>query len=134
MAAPSARRTTAGAGWRRTRPRHSRSARRPCRPPGRSPMPSTSPAFACGSPLGRRYAIHCRVPATPGDHTPPSTDEGKPLAGEEVLLDGNALAEGHDFFQLGTFDVSPDGQWLAYSVDFAGDERFDVHIKNLATG
>ena len=38
-----------------------------------------------------------------------------PLAGEQVLLDGNELAEGHEFFSLGAFDVSPDGRWLAYS-------------------
>jgi oligopeptidase B len=51
-----------------------------------------------------------------------------------VLLDGNALAEGKDFFTLGTFDVSPDGDWLAYSTDFDGDERFSLRVKNLRTG
>ena len=51
-----------------------------------------------------------------------------------MLLDGNALAEGHDFFSLGTFDVSPDGRWLAYSTDFSGDERFTLRVKDLTTG
>ncbi|WP_433299824.1 S9 family peptidase [Actinoplanes sp. CA-030573] len=80
---------------------------------------------------GKQYGIHCRVAVKPGETDPPMDDD-KP--GEEVLLDGNALAEGKDFFALGTFDVSPDGNWLAYSTDFAGDERFTLRIKNLATG
>jgi oligopeptidase B len=70
----------------------------------------------------------------PGEVDPPSTGDGTPLPGEEVLLDGNALAEGHDFFALGTFDVSPDGRRLAYSTDFSGDERFTLRIKDLQTG
>ncbi|WP_433827990.1 S9 family peptidase [Actinoplanes sp. CA-015351] len=80
---------------------------------------------------GKQYGIHCRVPAKPGETAPPM-DAEKP--GEEILLDGNALAEGQDFFALGTFDVSPDGNWLAYSTDFAGDERFTLKVKNLRTG
>jgi oligopeptidase B len=60
--------------------------------------------------------------------------DGAALPGEEVLLDGNELAEGHEYFALGTFDVAPDGRWLAYSTDFAGDERFTLQIKDLATG
>ena len=51
-----------------------------------------------------------------------------------MLLDGNALAEGHEFFALGTFDVSPDGSRLAYSTDFTGDERFTLRVKDLRTG
>jgi oligopeptidase B len=83
---------------------------------------------------GQQYGIHCRVTAEPDATEPPATGDGSPLPGEEILLDGNALAEGHDFFSLGTFDVSPDGHWLAYSTDFAGDERFELHIKDLRTG
>ncbi|XVU25672.1 S9 family peptidase [Actinoplanes sp. CA-054009] len=81
---------------------------------------------------GRQYGIHCRVAVRPGETDPPSS-EG-PVPGEEVLLDGNALAEGKDFFALGTFDVSPDGTRLAYSTDFEGDERFTLKIKDLRTG
>ncbi len=79
---------------------------------------------------GKQYGIHCRVAVRPGATDPPMTDTD----GEEVLLDGNALAEGKDFFALGTFDVSPDGNWLAYSTDFAGDERFTLRIKDLRSG
>lgn len=83
---------------------------------------------------GKQYGIHCRRAVAPGEVDPPSTGDGTPLAGEEILLDGNALAQGHDFFSLGTFDVSPDGRWLAYSTDFSGDERFTLQIKDLSTG
>ena len=83
---------------------------------------------------GKQYGIHCRVAVRPGETDPPSTVDGAPLPGEEILLDGNELAEGHEFFALGTFDVSPDGRWLAYSTDFAGDERFTLHVKDLSTG
>ncbi|WP_328464301.1 S9 family peptidase [Actinoplanes sp. NBC_00393] len=80
---------------------------------------------------GKQYGIHCRVPVRPGETAPPLDGE-KP--GEEILLDGNELAEGKEFFALGTFDVSPDGDWLAFSTDFAGDERFTLRVKNLRTG
>jgi oligopeptidase B len=80
---------------------------------------------------GKQYGIHCRVPVKPGETAPPM-EADKP--GEEILLDGNALAEGKDFFALGTFDVSPDGHRLAYSTDFDGDERFTLKIKDLRTG
>ncbi|GIM92921.1 oligopeptidase B [Paractinoplanes toevensis] len=80
---------------------------------------------------GKQYGIQCRVPVAPGETDPPMSDE-KP--GEQVLLDGNELAEGKDFFALGTFDVSPDGNWLAFATDFEGSERFTLRVKNLVTG
>jgi oligopeptidase B len=83
---------------------------------------------------GQQYAIRCRVPAAPGQLDPPSTADGQPLPDEQILLDGNALAEGHEFFALGTYNISPDGRWLAYSTDFTGDERFTLQIKDLSTG
>ncbi len=83
---------------------------------------------------GQQYGVHCRRAVLPGETAPPVSADGAPLDGEEVLLDGNQLAEGHDFFSLGAFDVSPDGRWLAYSTDFSGDERFTLRIKDLTTG
>ncbi|MCW3818863.1 S9 family peptidase [Micromonospora sp. DR5-3] len=83
---------------------------------------------------GQQYGVHCRRAVRNGETEPPISADGAPLEGEEVLLDGNLLAEGHDFFALGAFDVSPDGRWLAYSTDFAGDERFTLRIKDLGTG
>src|SRR5215469_5581717 len=58
---------------------------------------------------GKQYGIHCRRAVAPGEVDPPATSAGT-IEGEEVLLDGNEMAEGHEFFSLGTFDVSPDGR------------------------
>jgi oligopeptidase B len=83
---------------------------------------------------GQQYAIHCRRPVLDGEIAPPIPEDGKPLNAEQVLLDGNELAAGHEFFSLGALAVSPDGALLAYSADFSGDERFTLRIKDLASG
>jgi oligopeptidase B len=83
---------------------------------------------------GKQYTVHCRRAVQPGEVIPPMAEDGKPLDGEEELLDGNELAVGHDFFSLGAFRLSPDQRWLAYSTDFTGNERFTIRIKDLATG
>ncbi|OMH31283.1 S9 family peptidase [Tersicoccus sp. Bi-70] len=88
---------------------------------------------------GGQHAVHCRV-AAEGDGTelshwePPVIEPGQPLDGEQVLLDGNAEADGLPFFSLGSFAVSEDGGLLAYGVDSAGDERFTIRVKDLRTG
>jgi len=81
---------------------------------------------------GKQYGIHCRTAAT-GD-TPPDLGDGGPLPGESILLDENVLAEGHEFFALGAFTITPDGNLLAYSTDTTGDERFTLRFKDLSTG
>ncbi|MEU6743131.1 S9 family peptidase [Streptosporangium sandarakinum] len=81
---------------------------------------------------GKQYGIQCRVAAT--GETPPELKADEPLPGEEVLLDGNELAGDSDFFAIGTSAVSPDGTMMAYSVNFTGDERFTLRVKNLVTG
>jgi oligopeptidase B len=83
---------------------------------------------------GKQYALHCRRAVRPDDSGPPLTADGGPLDGEEILLDGNELAAGQEFFSLGAFDVSPDGRLLAYSTDFAGSERFTMRVKDLVSG
>ena len=70
---------------------------------------------------GKQYAIYCRK-------------HGSLDATEEVLLDGNALAEGKKYFRVGNFAASPNHQLLAYSVDFDGDEAYTIHVKDLDTG
>jgi oligopeptidase B len=83
---------------------------------------------------GRQYPVRCRRAVRPGETRPPMTEDGAPLDGEEVLLDGNELAGDSPFFSVGTFNVSPDGHRLAYSTDMAGDERFTLRVKDLVTG
>jgi oligopeptidase B len=83
---------------------------------------------------GKQYRVHCRRAVRPDDAGPPLSPDGSPLDGEEVLLDGNELAAGRQFFALGAYQVSPDGRLLAYSTDFTGAERFTLRIKDLVTG
>jgi oligopeptidase B len=89
---------------------------------------------------GKEYGASCRVPVDdPDDWTPPrpdeDTDPDKPaLPGEQVLLDLDALAQGHEFFSVGGSSVSPDGTLLAYSTDVVGDERYTIRVKDLARG
>ena len=86
---------------------------------------------------GKEYGASCRVPVRgPDDWTPPQPAEDcapdqPALPGEELLLDLDALAEGHEFFSLGGSSVSPDGHLLAYSTDVVGDERYTIRVKDL---
>ena len=80
-------------------------------------------------------------PRLPGQHVlgvhgqpGPQLEPGVAVPGEIVLLDGNVEAEGHEFFSLGSFDVSNDGTRLLYGVDTEGDERYTLRIRDLATG
>nr|WP_028650684.1 S9 family peptidase [Nocardioides halotolerans] len=88
---------------------------------------------------GREYGASCRVPVTdPDDWSPPRPAEDcapdqPALPGEELLLDLDALAEGHDFFSLGGSSISPDSTLLAYSTDVVGDERYTIRVLDLAT-
>ena len=84
---------------------------------------------------GKQYGVHCRCPiAGPDDWEPPQLDECTEIPGEQILLDENLEADGHDFFALGASSVSPDGHLLAYSVDVVGNERYTLQFKDLRTG
>ena len=85
---------------------------------------------------GKEYGFSCRIPVSEGQdpwEPPVIPEEGKP-EGEQILLDNNALAEGHDYFALGAASVTKSGRFLAYSTDTEGDERFELFIKDLETG
>ncbi|NBB27708.1 S9 family peptidase [Cellulophaga sp. BC115SP] len=55
-------------------------------------------------------------------------------AEEEILLDGNALAEGHEYFSIGGYDISDNDQILAYSIDTISRRNYTLYFKNLQTG
>ena len=59
---------------------------------------------------------------------------GAMSAPEELLLDLNELARGHDYFQLGAWDVTPDGRLLAWAQDTVSRRQYTIHVRNLATG
>lgn len=70
---------------------------------------------------GKDYFVYCRK-------------KGSLDAAEEVLLDVNAMAEGHNYFSASGFDVSPDNKLLAYGVDTLSRRQYKIYVKNLATG
>lgn len=70
---------------------------------------------------GRSYAIHGRGPTADS-------------ATEQVVLDENSEAEGHGYFDLGAYEISPDHSLVAWSADTAGDEHYTLRIRDLATG
>lgn len=76
---------------------------------------------------GDEYPRHYRCPR-PADDSP-TVDE----SAEELLLDPNVLAAG-GFLSLGAFNISPDHQRLAYSLDTSGDEVYTLYVKDLASG
>ncbi len=55
-------------------------------------------------------------------------------AREQVMLDVNAMAEGHGFFRVGSTVVAPDNNLLAFTEDPVGRRQYTLRIKNLATG
>lgn len=76
---------------------------------------------------GKQYVVWHRKRAT-------SERSFDPAAPEEVVLDVNELAKGHEFCQIGAFSVSDDGNLLAYTVDTTGYRQFRLVVKNLVTG
>jgi oligopeptidase B len=93
---------------------------------------------------GLQYAIHCRkrapaerVAGAPGldletgDSSYSNDVDHQP---EQVILDGNQLAQGHAFFSIGDTDITDDGRYLAYTVDTTGFRQYTLRIKDLETG
>jgi oligopeptidase B len=60
----------------------------------------------------------------------------KPLGGgeDQIVFDEPVEAEGKEYFRLGAVEPSPDGRLLATLVDDNGSERFQLRIRDLATG
>lgn len=76
---------------------------------------------------GEEYPRHYRCPRPADDSN--TVD----ASAEQLLLDPNELAAG-GFLSLGAFNVSPDQQLLAYSLDTNGEETYTLYVKDLATG
>lgn len=77
---------------------------------------------------GKSYPIQCRRPVADLDADPDGSSN------EEIVLDQNVLAEGHDYFSLGTFEITTDHRLLAYAADTNGDEVYELRFRNLTTG
>lgn len=53
---------------------------------------------------------------------------------EEILLDVNILAEGKDFFEVGSMSVSPNNKMGSFSTDEQGRRIYTIKFKNIFTG
>ena len=53
---------------------------------------------------------------------------------ERLLVDLEHEAAGHEYAELGLTEVSPDGRWLAWSIDTTGDEVFQLRFRDLESG
>jgi oligopeptidase B len=79
---------------------------------------------------GSQYGVYCRRPARTPDLPDPFAPAGA-ADGEEIVVDENALAEGHDFFALGALGISPDHRIVAYSTDTSGAERYELRFRDI---
>ncbi len=70
---------------------------------------------------GKQYPTYLRSKAKDG-------------ADAEVLLDQNEMAKGFKYFAIGSFDVSDDGNLLAFSTDTTGYRQYTLQIKDLRDG
>jgi oligopeptidase B len=69
----------------------------------------------------KEYALYCRK-------------EKSLTTPESIMVDGNELARGHDYFSLGNWAISPGQDILAYAIDTQGRRIFTIGFKNLTTG
>jgi len=70
---------------------------------------------------GQQYFKYCRK-------------KGSLSAPEEMLLDVDKMAEGHPYYSVSGFNISPDNRLLAYGVDTVSRRQYTIHIKDLETG
>ena len=55
-------------------------------------------------------------------------------AQDEIVLNVGELAAGHQQCQLGSWNVSPNNEHVAFSVDFTGGREFRIFVRTIATG
>jgi oligopeptidase B len=70
---------------------------------------------------GQEYPIHCRK-------------KGSMESEEEILLNVNDMAKGHDYYSIRGLSVSEDNNLLAYAEDSVSRRRYTVYVKDLKTG
>ncbi len=70
---------------------------------------------------GKDYPIYCRK-------------KGSLEAAEEVLLNVNEMAQGHGYYSVNGYSVSPDGNLISFGVDTVSRRKYTLHFKDLRTG
>ncbi len=84
------------------------------------PAPDGPYAYANRYRDGGQHPLLVRTPRGGGDET--------------ILLDGDAMADGKDYFRLASAEHSPDHSHLAYAVDEKGSEYFTVRFRHVESG
>jgi len=70
---------------------------------------------------GKQYPVYCRR-------------HGSMVGVEQITLDLNELAKGHQFLGLGLYKISDDGNLLLYSLDTTGFREYRGYVKDFQTG
>lgn len=86
---------------------------------------------------GSSYRSYCRAPKTSDQYATivwDGTKEAPILPGEVAYLDVNELGKDKPYCSVGAVKPSPSQKLIAYSVDFKGDETYEMHVRNLETG
>ena len=84
------------------------------------PMQDGPYAYGTSYVIGGQHARHLRVPRGGGT--------------EEIILDGDKEAAGHDYFRVAGVGHSPDHKRLLWSYDDCGSEFFTIKVRDLASG
>jgi oligopeptidase B len=84
------------------------------------PMPDGPYAYGTSFKTGGQQPRFFRTPREGGAH--------------DMLLDGDAEAEGKPYFRLGSADHSPDHARLLWGYDDKGSEFYDLKVRDLETG
>ncbi|XP_052185758.1 uncharacterized protein LOC127797176 [Diospyros lotus] len=86
---------------------------------------------------GKEYAQHCRRPVL-NHEDPPSVYDVMPTgpvgSPEHVILDENVQAQGHTYYSIGAFKVSPNNKLVAYAEDTKGNEIYTVYVMDVESG
>src|ERR1043165_9526294 len=69
---------------------------------------------------GKEYPVYARL-------------KGTKDAPEEILLNGNEMSKGHDFFEIGDIAVSPDSRMLAWAEDIVGRRQYVIRVMEIAS-
>ncbi|TFG53656.1 MAG: oligopeptidase B, partial [Candidatus Aminicenantes bacterium] len=70
---------------------------------------------------GKDYPVYCRK-------------KGSLEGAEEVLLNVNEMAQGHNYYSVGGLAVSANNMLLSFGVDTVSRRKYTLQFKNLATG
>lgn len=69
---------------------------------------------------GREYPLYCRHKETLD-------------AQEEIIFNGNEMAQGHDYFKIGGIAISPNNKLAAFGIDTVSRRQYVLRIKDLET-